>query len=344
MLDAVTAAMSGVSTAHVESDVEVHVESGGTGTSADFNMGLVGDLVVPDRFHFTVEMAASGFTVEFEIIAIGSDSYMRNPVTGEWEANVESAIPIGTESFSMGAFGTDFRPEVAASFTLSGIEELDGERVYHLSGTVTGEDVAELLDDQSASRGEAAVQYWVGVDDHLVRKTEISFEDSGTDPLTNLTYLTQATYVTTFSDYNAPVTIEAPEVTDQGGLFGSDDQGDSPETATASDDHGDSMETATLIEIGDTIDGEIGFAFDLDAFRFPAKEGQSYRIVVTPGTLEDPFVNLYSSAADIESSDFRSWGEDSVTILWEPLWSGDYFVLVEGYGLTGTYTVRVAIE
>ncbi len=319
--------MSGVTTAHVESDVAVHVESGGTGTSADFTLGLVGDLVVPDRFHFAVKMRASGITVEFEIIAIGSDTYMRNPLTGEWETNVEMAIPVGTESFSMGAFGTDFRPEVAASFTLSGIEELDGERVYHLSGTVTGEDVAKLLDDQSAGQGEADVQYWVGVDDYLVRKTEIFFEDSDTDPLTNLTYLTRATYVTTFSDYNRPVTIEAPEVVAGGGIFGPDD-------------HGDSHETATLIEIGDTIDGEIDFASDLDAFRFPAKEGQSYRIVVTPGTLENPFVSLSSSAADI----VRSWDEDGVNILWQPLWSDDYFVLVEGIGGTGTYTASVTIE
>ncbi len=316
--------MSGVTTAHVESDVAVHVESGGT--SADFKMGLVGDLVVPDRFHFTVKMAASGFTVEFEIIAIGSDSYMRNPVTNEWEANVESAIPIGTESFSMGAFGTDFRPEVAANFTLTGIEELDGERVYHLTGALMGTDLAELLDDQSASQGEADVQYWVGVDDYLVRKTEIDFEDSSTDTLTNVTYQNQATYVTTFSDYNAPVTIEAPEVTDYGGIFGSDD-------------HGDTLETATLIEIGETIEGELDSEFDMDVFCFPAEEGQTYRIDVAAVTLEDPIVGLYNSAGDEEY-----WDEDGAAILWEPLWSDDYYILVEGYDGTGTYTVTVTVE
>ena len=387
-----------------------------------------------------MKMAAAGITVELELIAIGNDLYMKNPLTGEWETNTELALPIGTESFSMGAFGTDFQPEVAANFTLTGLEELDGERVYRLRGTVTGADLAELMDDQTASQGEADVQYWVGVDDYLVRKTEISFEDSGTDPLTNAAYMNQVTYVTTLSAYNSPVTIEKPEVaTGAGGLFPSDDHGDSHETATpikigdairgeigsefdidafrfpaeegrsyrievtrgtledplvvlynsagdaefwdedggtvlweplwsgdyyvlvegsgrtgtytlrvtielVSDDHGDRMETATQIEIGDTIDGKIDPRFDLDAFRFPAEEGQSYRIVVAPGTLEDPFVSLYSSAADLESSDLKSWGEDNVTILWEPLRSDDYFVVVEGFGLTGTYTVRVTIE
>ncbi len=328
VLNAVTAAMSSVTTAHVESDVVGRAAFGGT--SADFTVGLVGDLVIPDRSHLTMKMAVSGITVEFEIIAIGSDSYMKNPVTGEWEANVELAIPIGTESASMGAFGTNFRPEVAANFTLTGTEELDGERVYHLTGTLTGADLAELLDDQSASQGEANIQYWVGVDDYLVSKTEIDFEDSDTDPLTNVTYLNQITYVTTFSDYNAPVTIEAPEVTDYGGLFGSAD-------------HGDTLETATLIEIGETVEGEIDPEFDLDVFHFQLEEDQKYRIEVAQVTLEDPLVTLYNGRRPVIPSE-KFWEEDGVTILWEPPWSDDYYVLVEVFGGTGTYTVSVAIE
>ena len=330
VLNAVTAAMSGVTTAHVESDITVQVGLGGT--SLDFKVEMVGDLVVPDRSHLTMKMAASGLTVEFEIITIGADSYMKNPLTGEWEANVEMAVPIGTQSVSMGAFGTDFQPDVVDSFTLTGIEELGGERVYHLSGTVTGADLAELMDDQSASQGEANVQYWVGVDDYLVRKTEISFEDSGTDPLTNAAFKNQVNYVTTLSDYNSPVTIEKPEVVaaGAGGLF-------------ASDDHGDSHETATLIELGETIEGEIDSEYDFDVFRFQAEEGRSYRIEVAPGTLEDPFVSLYNAAGDEESWE-ESRDEDGATILWEALWSDDYYVLVESFGGTGTYTVRVVIE
>ena len=329
VLNAVTTAMSGVTTAHVESDITVRVGLGGT--SLDFEVEVMGDLVVPDRSHLTMKMVAAGLTVEFEIITIGNDSYLKNPVTGEWETNTESALPIGTESFSMGAFGTDFQPEVAANFTLTGIEELGGERVYHLSGTVTGADLAELMDDQSASQGEANVQYWVGVDDYLVRKTEISFEDSDTDPLTNAAFENQITYVTTLSNYDRPVTIEKPEVVAAaGGLF-------------ASDDHGDSPETATLIEIGDTIEGEIDSEFDFDVFSFQAEEGQSYRIEVAPVTLEDPLVSLYNSAGDQESWE-EFWDEAGVTILWEPLWSDDYYVLVEAFGGTGAYTVRVTIE
>ena len=321
--------MSEVTTAHVESAITVHAVSGGT--NADFELGLAGDLVVPDRNHVTMKMAASGFTVEFEMIAIGDDSYMKNPVTGEWETNSDTAVPIGTESISMGAFGTDFQPEVAANFTLTGVTELDGERVYHLSGKVTGAVLAEMMDDASLSWGEADVQYWVGVDDYLAKKTEISFEDSDTDLLTNATYRFQATYVTTLSDYNSPVTIERPEVTAGGNPF-------------VADDHGDSLETATLIEVGDTIEGEIDSDFDFDFFRFRAEEGRLYRIDVASVTLENPLVGLYNSAGDEEYWDEESWDEDGANILWEPLWSDDYYVLVEGFGGSGTYTLRVAIE
>ena len=329
VLNAVTVAMSGVTTAHVESEITVQVGLGGT--SLDIKAEVAGDLVVPDRSHLTMKVATVDITVEFEIITIGNDSYLKNPVTGEWETNTESALPLGIETFSMGAFGTDFQPEVSADFTLTGIEELAGERVYHLSGAVTGADLAELMDDQSASQGEANVQYWVGVDDYLVRKTDVVFEDSSTDPLTGVAFMNQVTYVTILSDYNRPVTIEKPEVV--AGARG----------PFASDDHGDSPETATLIEIGETIEGEIDSELDFDVFRFQAEEGRTYRIVVATGTLGDPFVSLYNSAGDEESwEELRD--EDGAIIQWEPLWSDDYYVLVEAFDETGTYTLRVTIE
>ena len=277
-----------------------------------------------------MSVAGSGFTVEFEIITIGNDTYIKSPLTGEWETNTEPMPPIGAESFAMGAFDTDFPPEMAANFTLTGVVELDGDRVYHLSGTLTGADLAELMDDQDASPAEADVQYWVGVDDYLVRKIEISFEDSGTEPLTNATDLNQLTYVAILSDYNSPVTIEKPEVAAGGGPL-------------VFDDHGDSTGTATLIAVGESVEGEVDNDFDIDVFRFPADEGQAYRIRVALGTLEDPLVSLYNSAGDEESwEEFRD--DNGVTILWEPLWFDEYYVVVEAFGGTGTYTVRVAIE
>ena len=332
VLDAVTLAMSGVTTVHVERDITAKAALEGTG--ADFKMGVVGDLVVPDRSQSTMSVATAGFTFEFEIITIGNDTYIKSPLTGEWEANTEPMPPIGAESFAMGAFDTDFPPGMAASFTLTGVVELDGERVYHLSGTLTGADLAELMDDQDASPAEADVeadvQYWVGADDYLVRKIEISFEDSGAEPLTNAADLNQLTYVAILSDYNSPVTIEKPEVVAGGGPFDFDD-------------HGDSMETATLIAVGEFVEGEADNDFDIDVFRFPAEEGQAYRIDVALGALEDPLVSLHNSAGDEESWE-EFWDHNGVTILWEPLWSDDYYVVVEAFGGTGTYTVRVAIE
>ena len=332
VLDAVALAMSGVTTVHVEKDLTAKAALGGT--SADFKMGVVGDLVVPDRSQSTMSVATAGFTFEFETITIGNDTYIKSPLTGEWETNTEPMLPIGAESFAMGAFDTDFPPGMAAKFTLTGVVELDGERVYHLSGTLTGADLAELMDDQDASPAEADVeadvQYWVGVDDYLVRKIEISFEDSGAEPLTNAADLNQLTYVAILSDYNSPVTIEKPDVAAGGGPL-------------VFDDHGDSIGTATLIAVGESVEGEMDNDIDIDVFRFPAEEGQAYRIHVALGTLEDPLVSLYNSAGDEESwEEFRD--EDGSTILWEPLWFDEYHVVVEAFGGTGTYTVTVAIE
>ena len=94
-------------------------------------------------------------------------------------------------------------------FTLVGEERLDGERVYHLKGPVSGEALADLLDDSQVENGEGEVEYWIGIEDFLVRKTgiqvELPVDDSGAD-----TFKMQV--VMTLSDYGKSVDIQAPEL------------------------------------------------------------------------------------------------------------------------------------
>jgi hypothetical protein len=42
-----------------------------------------------------MKMAAGGFTVEHESITIGTETYVKDPFNGEWNASPESPAPFG---------------------------------------------------------------------------------------------------------------------------------------------------------------------------------------------------------------------------------------------------------
>ena len=197
--------MEAVDSGHVEIDIKT--ETGGA-VALDLGMRIAGDFQSPDRNHFTLELSSGGISIKLEMIVIGGESYVKNPLTGAWEANPESPTPFGNV-LAFGAFNTDFDSEVVEGFTLVGEERLDGERVYHLKGPVSGGALADLLDDSQVEDGEGEVEYWIGVEDFLVRKAgiqvEVPADDSGVDAF-------RMQVVMTLSDYGKSVDIQAPEV------------------------------------------------------------------------------------------------------------------------------------
>ena len=200
MLDAASAAMRAVESGSVEIDYVVETE----GATA-LGLRIAGDFQAPDRNRFTLRISQGGISITLEHIVIGSDSYVRNPLTGKWEARPESATPFGN-LLSYGAFAADFAPEAAAGFTLRAAR-LNGERVYHVRGPVTDETLVVLLDDTPVRGRQGEVEYWIGVDDSLVRRAEIRAESPAADGAA----ATKTRVVMTVSDYGKSVNIQAPD-------------------------------------------------------------------------------------------------------------------------------------
>lgn len=147
-----------------------------------------------------------GFTVELEFISIGVESYIKNPLTGEWEANIDATDSLH-DFLAAPAFNTDFPVDSAAQFELVGVESLESERVYHLRATMSGPDLVELVEGQGLFDAEGEVSYWIGVNDYLVRKVEV-LSEQGADDVDSVT----TRIVIVLSDYNSDVQIVAPEV------------------------------------------------------------------------------------------------------------------------------------
>ena len=192
--------MRAVESGYVEIDIAVET-AGETG----LGMRIAGDFQAPDRNRFTVRISQGGISIQLEMIVIGSDSYVKNPLTGMWDDRLESPTPFGN-LLSYGAFAAYFAPEVAAGFTLR-VARLNGERVYHVRGPVTDETLVVLLDEAPVRGRQGEVEYWIGVDDSLVRRAEIRTESPAGDGAA----ATKTRVVMTVSGYGKSVDIQAPD-------------------------------------------------------------------------------------------------------------------------------------
>ncbi len=108
----------------------------------------------------------------------------------------------------------------------------------------------------------------------------------------------------------------------------------------------DSFDDATSVKIGEAVQGGLDNDGEQDIFAFEVEEGVTYQIDVTLGTLSDSWLALYDSDDAGHTSPLASNDDHSDTlasrIVWRAPSSGEYYVLVESYGLgTGSYTLTI---
>ncbi len=106
------------------------------------------------------------------------------------------------------------------------------------------------------------------------------------------------------------------------------------------DDHADTIAAATAATLGDAVPGALEYEGDIDFFVFEAEEGELYEVDVALGSLSDSVVTLLGPEGEFLASN-DDYGESLASRLyWEAPSSGEYSVVVSGYG-TGIYTLTV---
>ena len=203
ILEASFTAMEAVQSMHLEMVAEIKISSGGTET--DLPIKLVGDFQAPDRVHSSLSVSLGFFSIEVETIAIGDDVYTTDPLTGAWSVSSEAAFAFPAPADF--AAGTEL---ALLDPILLGIGELDGGKVFRLSGAPPPDvfGTGEVLTD---------AEFWIGVDDFLIRKitaeAEVGLDELG-GALGDVGISGPATIslTITISDFGKPVVIEAPEL------------------------------------------------------------------------------------------------------------------------------------
>jgi hypothetical protein len=160
-----------------------------------------GDVVVPDRASADVSGSFAGLPITTQVIAVGEDVWLKNPLTDGWQKIDVSTTPVALLSPSQGVLAvmggiTDVVEE--------GREEVDGTTLVQVSGRVDAADVAPLV---AVTPGEGTVEaaLWIGADDLLLRRIEVRGAVADGEP-------ESALRIVDLSRFDEPVAVEPPEV------------------------------------------------------------------------------------------------------------------------------------
>lgn len=164
---------------------------------------MEGDLVNPDQVRAIVKASSFGVIAEIGVIGLGSDKYITNPLTQQWEV-LDPELGFYFDTSLM------FHPEDGIEAILEETDWTFGEPApsqeevyYPLHGQVPGERIAPLTFTMVNS-GRVAVDVWVSRADHYVHRIELIELDSDPEDPTH--------WVMELSAFDEPVRIEAPPI------------------------------------------------------------------------------------------------------------------------------------
>ena len=144
-------------------------------------------------------MAFPSNMVELELIAIGSQAYVLNSATSQWEVFTDPA-----SAFTGPATLVAVDPSRLQAAVFMGETSLEGVPVYHVRAEIPSGTSAKSGD--SGSDVDLEVDYWIGREDFLVRQF---YSRPATTAGANDDVLETRARL---SDFSKPVDIQAPEV------------------------------------------------------------------------------------------------------------------------------------
>ncbi len=201
ILTAATAAMEKVDSAHIDMTMQMTMTA--QGMTLNIPITLKGDVQNPDRFKGTMSMDMMGQSVVADMVVISPTTYISESTTGEWQTTTaeEAGIPFDPSNVA------GIKPEDIEDLTFVGEEVVDGRAAYHLTGTVKSAPLG--LQESLGVGGDANLKadYWIDKENSYMLKSTVS----GDIEITGDTAATvNLSMVMIFSDFNVPVTIEAP--------------------------------------------------------------------------------------------------------------------------------------
>ena len=185
---------------------EMTHENGGTPTAFGLLMeDVTGQVAAPDRLAADIGARSGSFFIDVSVIAIGTQTYMTNPFTHEFEAIDEGIVSAALLDPATGIGGIMRGVETP---TLEAEPVEDGVPMYHITSTLDSGLLKAIT--PSAEPGlPIHVGIWIGVNDSNVYRIRLEGPVSSEEA-------PEIIRTISMSDFDVPVDIEEPELAGTG--------------------------------------------------------------------------------------------------------------------------------
>jgi hypothetical protein len=214
----------------------------GTGAgSLALDLSGNGEAQFPDRYHALITAKLAGLSVTTEVIVVGSQAYVKNPLSGKWEIST-AAKGVASQLNEPDPLSYAQLRSNVKTITDLGDTTLDNTTVHHYHLTLDKDKLSASLTKSGAKNAQAlaaikqildsgslTVDVQFGKDDHLVR--EVATDADYTVDLASLmgalgapasasssalpagaSIHATAHVVVHYSDFDSPITISIPTV------------------------------------------------------------------------------------------------------------------------------------
>ncbi|MEX2230478.1 MAG: LppX_LprAFG lipoprotein [Dehalococcoidia bacterium] len=173
-------------------------ENGGTVILDAIQMqSAEGEVAGPDEMSLQIKALAGPLNVALGIVVLPDQAWVTNPLTGRWERQ-----DIDVSAFFDPANGVTALMRGVREARVAGTETVDGVAMYVVEATVDSGDLS--LFAQGAPAGQPlGAKAWIGVDDPLVYRIEVTGAITAAEPANLVRRLT-------LRDWGAEIAISPP--------------------------------------------------------------------------------------------------------------------------------------
>jgi len=186
--------------ARIESLETFHFDLEFSGGAADILGGVrmrdaEGDFAGIDSFQAALHASVGPINADLEVRNVNGEGWLTNPLTGRWEQQDISVAEVFDISTGVTALMRSVQDP-----TVTRAERLGGVDVYRVEAQLASDELTLIPGARKGERLDAVA--WIGVDDTLVRRIEVSGRLFSANEV--------GTVTVRLSRFDEPVTIEAP--------------------------------------------------------------------------------------------------------------------------------------
>jgi hypothetical protein len=167
-----------------------------------------GVYVAPDKISAKVSAAVAGVAGQIDIVAVGSDQYMKHLLlTANRWLNMQFSPGFNADTLIRGDLGIKYALNALTDLTYHGVVDLFGTQVHHISGTASVADISAVTVNLIRGTGSANAEIYINVATGQVERIVLVQPETVTDQHPEPT-----TWIMELFDYgDRSISVEVPQ-------------------------------------------------------------------------------------------------------------------------------------